>query len=179
MNRIAKRMEAMFDIKFNDEKNEFLEECRKVFDLHAYNHIERGLAHGLSIDEIKIYADPKNPNKFNAKQMWEILVGFYNNLTREQINLYAKPEFDAEEMSIIESAFSEKDLTIEQVKLFAKPEFNADQMWAIRKGLTKGLSINEVALYAKPNISAVIMNSISRQLMNGMPIEEVKERYNL
>ena len=51
--------------------------------------------------------------EFNEKQLNQIILGFENNLTPEQIAVYANPKFDNDQMYEIQTGF-EDDLTMEQ-----------------------------------------------------------------
>ena len=52
-------------------------------------------------------------------------------------------KFNDRQMEEIRKGF-EQDLTMEQVKLYAKPEFKNYQMWEIRWGFKHGLTIEQV-----------------------------------
>ena len=57
---------------------------------------------------------------FKGEQIYKICEGAYLNLTPEQINLYANPEFDDLQMRLIGNGFL-NGLSYEQVKLYADP----------------------------------------------------------
>jgi hypothetical protein len=79
---------------------DFLEECYENdgFDGWQLEYIRNGVKLGLSVDQLKVYADPENPDKFNAKQMREILDAYERKFTPEQINFIANPQFNEDEM---------------------------------------------------------------------------------
>jgi len=52
-------------------------------------------------------------------------------------------KFNDRQMEEIRKGF-EQDLTMEQVKVYAKPEFKNYQMWEIRWGFKHGLTIEQV-----------------------------------
>ena len=66
------------------------------FSNHQAACLMSGAKHGLSMEQISMYAKPC----FNGWQMAEIMNGFYN-LTIDQVALYAKPQFNCEEMHMI------------------------------------------------------------------------------
>ena len=71
--------------------------------------------------------------EFTENQMDEIKNGFENGLSKEQVSVYAKPEFSCVQMNEIESGFI-NGLSIEQVSVYAKPKLDENQMSEIRSG---------------------------------------------
>lgn len=63
---------------------------------HQIAYIKSGIRHGLSKEQISLYANPY----FNEWQMSEILHGLYD-LSIEQVMLYAKPQLNCEKMRMI------------------------------------------------------------------------------
>ena len=63
---------------------------------------------------------------YNVDQKVMICIGF-EELTNEQVAIYAKPEFSYGQMINILKGFKQ-GLTIEQVRTYAKPEFDWEQM---------------------------------------------------
>ena len=55
--------------------------------------IRTGFENGLTMEQVKLYADPN----FNYKQMKEIKEGFLNGLTMDQVKLYANSKLDIEQ----------------------------------------------------------------------------------
>lgn len=72
----------------------------------------------------------------------------------------------------------ENGLTFEQVQLYAKPEFEYGQIINIRRGLENGLSMEQVQLYAKPEFECLQMDRIRRGLEDGLTFEEVMTKIN-
>jgi len=83
-----------------------------------------------------------NP-QFNWLQMEQIRESFKNNLTIEQVKLFAKPKFNSRQMEQICLGFN-NGLTIEQVRLYTDCKFDCNQMWRIREFIleNKNTSIN-------------------------------------
>lgn len=83
-----------------------------LFKKDQLNEIELGLELGnyieLSIEQIRIYTDPK----YNWEQMREIRLGFRNGLTLEQVNFYADPKYNYDQMWEIREGL-ENGLSIE------------------------------------------------------------------
>ena len=73
--------------------------------------IRKGFKDGLTMEQVKLYADPK----FNYSQMEAIREGFKNGLTMEQVKVYADPKFDWFQMLQIREDF-EDGLTMEEIK---------------------------------------------------------------
>ena len=69
-----------------------------------------------------------NP-EFNSCQMDEILVGFHNGLSMDQVKVYANPKFDSFQMNAIREALV-MGLTVDQVKALAKLDQSAIDMLA-------------------------------------------------
>ncbi len=95
----------------------------------------------------------------------EICEGLEHGLTKEQVRLYANPEFSNVNMREIRSGL-EHGLSEEQVRLFANPEFNDGQMKEIRLGLEGGLSMEQVGIYAKPLFYGEQMKELRLGLQN-------------
>ena len=90
--------------------------------------------------------------EFDEKQLNQILLGFENNLTPEQIAVYADPKFDNAQMRQIRTGFK-NGLTMEQVAVYADPKFDSKQMEQIQKGFENGLTMEQVAGYADPKFN--------------------------
>ncbi len=94
------------------EKDQFIKKCENSgkFNDYQITQIVEGLE-GLTIDQVKVYADPK----FSDKQMYQICTGFEDGLSMKQIKVFARPEFDWKQMEMIRIDFKH-GLTIEKVK---------------------------------------------------------------
>lgn len=88
---------------------------------------------------------------FSDEQMEQIRLGRECGLTAEEIELYAKPEYDAKQMEQIRFGL-EEFLDAEEIELYAKPEYDAELMEQMRITLRDGLTVEGFEmLYAKPN----------------------------
>jgi len=120
----------------------FIKECENSgqFNYWQMFEIRYGFENGLSIEQIKLYANPK----FGSWQMKEIRLGFEQGLTIEQIQVYTDPDFDYEQMEEIRWGLKQDDFTIEQVKVYANPKFSWSQMRLIREFIinNKDMSID-------------------------------------
>ena len=94
--------------------------------------------------ELKIFG-------FSLNQRAEISKGKRFGLTREQINLYAKPEFNWQQMGEIRQGL-EQGLSREQILVYANPKFDSEQMKVIRLGYESGLIYNNIKIYARPDV---------------------------
>lgn len=74
---------------------------------------------------------------FGPMEMGQINIGFQYGLSIEQVKVYAKKDFNYQQMIIIRNAMNFGNLSIEQVSLFARPELHEDQMQYICKRLRK------------------------------------------
>lgn len=147
----------------------------------------------ISIDDFKY----NTPN-----QRWEIEDGIAKGMTREQLNLFAKPECDLLQMKEIKAGIMH-GLTNGQIEMYAKPEtlnsakmreirlglehglsaeqinaytvgFFHTQMEQVRLGFENGLSIEQMKVYADPKIAASEMEQIRLGFENGLSMEQVK-----
>ena len=64
-------------------QEKFIQECKESgkFNNYQIEEISYGFKKGLTIDQVKLYADPK----FDWEQMEEIRKGFEDGLTMEEI----------------------------------------------------------------------------------------------
>ena len=153
------------------EQEKFIQECEesRKFDDKQMKRIRYGFENGLTMDQVKLYADPK----FEWNQMYQIKKGFENGLTMEQVKLYADPKFEWNQMEEMRKGF-ENGLTMDQVKFYADPKFNDFQMWQIREGFEQGLTMEQVKLYADPKFNYSQMEAIREGFKNGLTMEQVK-----
>ena len=86
--------------------------------------------------------------------------------------------FTSKKIEQIRKGF-EDDLTMDQVKVYADYIFDWKQMQQIRLGFNDGLTMEQVKVYAKPDIHPTIMRNIRLDLKDGISIEEVEEKYYL
>ena len=108
LNKIAKRITA-----YDEVVEQFIKECENSgkFNPDQLREIRKGFNYDLSLDQVKVYADPK----FDKYQMEEIRLSFENGLTMEQVKLYADPKFDDFQMNRIYWDFK-NGMSIEEVK---------------------------------------------------------------
>ncbi len=108
LNKIAKRITA-----YDEAVEQFIKECENSgkFNGAQLREIRHGFDYGLTMDQVKVYADPK----FNKYQMEEIRLSFENGLTTEQVKLYANPRFDDFQMNRIYWDLK-NGMSIEEVK---------------------------------------------------------------
>ena len=111
--------------------------------------------------------------EFNAPQMYEIRTGLCK-LSPEQVNMYADPAYTNDQMSMIKRGFSSYNLSMEQVSMYAKREFNPSQLDAIISGFTSDLSIEQVSVFASPEFSSDQMFAIMDGFEDELSLEQVK-----
>lgn len=110
--------------------------------------------------------------EFNAPQMYEIRTGLCK-LSPEQVNMYTDPTYTDDQMSMIKRGFSSYNLSIEQVSMYAKQEFSPIQMDPIISGL-RHLSIEQVSVFASPEFSSAQMFMILDGFNDELSSEQVK-----
>jgi len=117
-----------------------------------------------------IHANPEQRRKlvhyilqFDKNQLFEIDLGRMYGLSLDQINIYARPEFNYLIMQLIRDCIVAK-IDIEKVKFLADTKFDYSRMIIIKNGFDNGLSIDQVEQYADPamnyNESVRIMNEL-------------------
>lgn len=111
--------------------------------------------------------------EFNVPQMYEIRTGLCK-LSPEQVNMYTDPAYTNDQMSMIKQGFSSYNLSIEQVSMYAKQEFSPSQMDAIISGFTRDLSIEQVSVFASPEFSSDQMFAIMDGFEDELSLEQVK-----
>lgn len=102
-------------------------------------------------------------SEFDEAQEWEIQHGRDFGLSEEQLALYARPDFNCNQMRYVRYGL-EGGLPVEQVKLYARPEFSAMQMQEILSGCGKNVSLEEIAGYAKPELTPLQIQERRKQL---------------
>ena len=109
----------------------------KEFDSYQIEQIRLGFEDGLSMEQVKIYAD----SRFDCEQMEEIRKGIIgiHALTTEQVNMYVNPKFDVNQMKEIIKGFHH-GLTMEQIQEYAEPKFDSEQMQEMREEAESHLS---------------------------------------
>lgn len=75
---------------------------------------------------------------FSTGQRRIIDLGLFNNLSMEQVERYAVPDFNTSQMHQIRVGM-QNGLSLKQVSLYARPELDFYQMQKIRENLEKGL----------------------------------------
>lgn len=109
---------------------------------------------------------------FTEDQINEIKNGFKNGLSEEQIDVYAKPEFDKHQMSVIRNGFK-NGLSMEQVKAYAKPELSAKRMDIIRRCLESGYSVEQAKVLANPKFAGWKIDEILDGFNAGLSVEQI------
>lgn len=116
---------------------------------------------------------------FDISQINQICHGFQENLSIEQVSVYAKLEFNWGQMEQIRWGFGYSKLTFEQVSLYAKKEFDYWQMCEIRHGFHGGLTFEQVSIYAKPEYKWEQMRKITKLLKKYKRISTIKTKVAL
>ncbi len=114
-----------------DERNKFMRKCEACgkFNDKQINEIWRGCCYGLTIEQLKLVANPK----FDEEQMFAICNGFDNGLTTNQVKVYAKPQFRWNEMFGIQDYLNKTGRTSLSEKecrfLIGIGEIDTDYIW--------------------------------------------------
>ena len=166
--------------------------------LQGYNHthpavlseVLLGLKHGLSTDEVSIYASPD----YSEEQMREIRLGIENIKDSELVKIYAHSSYSAIKMKVardlLESGFEPEKvkiyvstyeysyprlteielgirhgLTTKQIAYYAKYEYTDDQMKVLRESFEGGLDFKEVHIFAKAKFESEQMSVIKKAIL--------------
>lgn len=89
---------------------------------------------------------------FNAEQLDEIGAGIREDLTAEELAVYAKPEFDAMQMNALRYCVN-CGLGWDQLAVVANPAFGAVQMDVIRSSFQSGMTPEQVQSIAQPGLT--------------------------
>lgn len=116
-----------------------------------------------------MFANPK----FTFEQMVEIALGISDNISLENIKIYAKAEYTEDQMALIRVGFR-KGFSKEQIELYTDPEFNREQMLQILKGLEHGLTTRQVKFYADLKFDKNQMKQIRMGFERKLPIEQIQ-----
>lgn len=92
------------------------------------------------------------PN-LKREQLDEVLEGVHNDLTQEQLAVFARPEYSPIQMNSLRYAV-ERGLTPAQIQYMANPAFDTVQMDIIRVSFQCGMTMEQVGSFAKPEIPA-------------------------
>lgn len=93
--------------------------------------IEEAMANGLSLDKVKLFSEG-NYNIPQQKELSKILLE--DNLTSEKFYVVANPQFNQFKMEEIVDGFN-NGLSLEEVDLYANPDFTVYQMQEIKRAL--------------------------------------------
>lgn len=108
-----------------------------------------------------------------SRRLKEIRLGLENDLTLEQIKIYARPEFDYSQMSSIRNGL-QSGFILEQINRYARPEFSGGQMAQIYLGYRLGLTEEQISEYADPNIDVEEMDNIRWKYMAKLTEEQLQ-----
>lgn len=130
---------------------------------------------GFSEEQIKVYARPE----FYYEQVLEIIYGYMDGLTMEQVLLYAKKEFDACQMRVIRFCFSREGLTMEQISLIANSQIPYEPMAVLSGCFKLGLSEEQIRRCAKSADSLNKVIAIRSAILCGLSEENIQLLENL
>lgn len=139
-----------------------------LFDRDQKEQIWLGIKADLSQEELSLLANP-NLNRFQMKEVLEGLI----ELTKEQVQVFAKPEYNFMHMNDIRIAFLDH-LDFAQISLITDPNLDAYQRILIRTGIDEGLSVEQIKIYANPILKLNQMNQIRIGFKHGLPLEQVE-----
>ena len=179
--QMGKIVQALMNDKISKNKIKYFAKHKYTAD--QMDSIAYGFAAGMTYEQMKLMANPKLTwrqmdaiykgfiqhkntygqvkyyarKEYDENQMYEISIGFANQIPMEIIELYADPKFNNKQMREIRLGYI-NGLSIEEIKIYAKDCFDNYQMCEIRSGFMDGLTQKQILSYAKPEISDVEMH---------------------
>jgi len=123
---------------------------------------------------ISFLASIENISGFNLSQARHLIKNGSGNDAIELVTSHIFPNFQT--IDFIAESFAH-GLTKEQIKVFALPEFSICQMRVIRKGLELGLSIEQAKTFADPKISFEKMKIMCDNLLIDNRATHLKELF--
>ena len=174
------------------------------FGEYQMEQIRLGLENGLPLDEVRTYAKPEYDSQkmyekrcalekinkeikkynlledyrnlgFNVEQLKEIEMAIDDNLTVDEINIFANLNYNENQMRVIREGIMLKL----DVSTYTNPDFSEQQMTQILLGLKAGI---DVSTYAKLEMNATEMSYVREALESGILSEKAllyaKKRYN-
>lgn len=156
-------------------------------------------------EQDKIFDEYKNSKLFGKRQLNIIYKALFD-LTKEQVDLFAKPEFDYKFMDrmrryfnlmdvedvkfLIDSNFSSEQMDVvveailenmpkEKLNLFANNKFSYHQMLIIKNVIDNNYSMEQLKLISNPDIDPYDMLKIKLEFDEGLSIEQIKDLENI
>lgn len=147
-------------IKFVDDLGAGLNDSQK-------GEIKRGIEDGYTIEQIKLYTKSQFKNYYDMRKMREQALRLTNEQAKfiNDLNL----PFDFNQMMEIVQGY-ENGFTNEQILAFANPQLGAsgnnNQMKEIRIGLEMGLTPSQVKYYANPSMTPKAMENMRNKILS-------------
>lgn len=163
------------------------------------------IAYYTKEEQEKIFKEYKNSNKFGKRQLNIIYKALDDDFTKEQIDMFAKPEIDYKTMDLyrillyglkpeqikflMDSNFDVDQINIiregwrnnfsqEQMNLYADPKFSFHQMAIIKDAIERGYTMEQLKLLSNPDIDPYEMLGIKIDFARGVPLDEIEYKDN-
>jgi hypothetical protein len=157
---IAFKVVSNVKIKWGN-KSDYINEAQ------AYLSMVKRLGQNPDKEKLEIIQD----TIFNSEQRMKFVDGFQKGLSVEEVKIYAKRNYDVEQMNEIMLGLLNKDFTKEEMDLYAQPSIDSKIMKVIREDLESGKSIKEVSIYSNIfNYDDLL--EVKNQISNNEKIEE-------
>lgn len=149
------------------------------FQKEEISQIEKGFAHGLTEEQVKIYVNPY----YSDLDMKLIRKGIEHNFTDEEIKLISSRSDLYLRKKEVYKAISHR-VCPEGIRLIAEGPFGSLEAKEIRKGFEHGLTFEQVLIYAWPDYpeyhafakyTDFAMKEIRKALEAGCDAEYVKK----
>lgn len=149
-------LEIRESLKFRPTKEQILLLKKYPFDYEQIGQICNGFINGLSVQMVSKYAI----DKYGQNIMILIRQILESKPDSSFVDYILAQDMDEYQLSQINQGMKLDGLSEQQVKIYAKKEFDADQMQQIRHGFLDRLSIKQVLLYARPEFTEVQMEKV-------------------
>lgn len=147
------------------------------FSNEELDEIEKGLAAGLTFEQVKLYAD----SKFSSKQMKNIRTGMEQAISIKENEQRKKDSeefvrslpkvFSDDQMAILNSGIY-NGLSPYQIAVYANPNYTAEKMACIHNGFKYELTMEQTDAYK--NFDVQEMYAIQNGFYCGMTLEQVE-----
>lgn len=151
----------------NEEIKQFKNE--RNYTAEQLEALEWGFNNGLTVEQANKHFNDHDYDPFQIKQ---IASGYIENLTSEEVELYATPTYDSSQMVQIQIGLM-KELPSDKLEILINPDYSGEEMALINDAFENGLSLEETKVIANPDLSYEQMLEVGIALEQGLSVEEV------
>jgi hypothetical protein len=120
----------------------------------------------------------KDSGKFNNNQIAELESCLKYDYTLDEFKLFAKPEFNVEQMKTISVCISYDEFSKEFIEALSNPKFDAATMESFLNDVSDGIKPDDVLLYMNPAFSKEQREIIKEAIQDASMFGKNKDLYN-